>query len=436
MALTKRDVDGLRYDPAGPATQIKYDGDELPGFGVRLFPSGVKSFVVWYRTETGRKRLQTLGKYGVLTLQQARDLARRTLMQAKTGADPMEDRRKARRGQTVRELADMYLERHAKKHKKSWKEDERRLNKWILSSLGTRKVEDVTRSDVARLHGRIGKNAPYEANRVLALIAVMFGKAQEWGLVEEGLSNPAARVQTFKERSRDRWVTPAELPALVEAIEAEPSPYTRAAFKLYLLTGLRRSELLGLKWSDVDLDRRELRLADTKAGRPHNVPLSAPALEILREVPRQLGNAHVFPGDKPGRPMVNINKSWRRVRTRLWLAMNPDLAAEIQRRAEADVERRSKHASRRPSMVEARVISLAQREANPEDLIRLHDLRRTVGSWLATSGASLTLIGKVLNHSNASTTQIYARLAEDAARTALEEHGDRIGPLLGLTKPA
>jgi integrase len=430
MALTKRDVDRLAYDPAGPGTQIHYDGDEVPGFGVRVFPSGAKSFVVWYRTDSGRKRLHTLGKYGALTVQQGRDLARRTLMQAKTGADPMEARQKARRGETVKQLAEMYLERHAKRHKKTWKEDERRINKWIVPALGSRKVEDVRRSDVARLHGRIGKQAPYEANRVLALVAVMFAKAAEWGFLDETAPNPAARVQTFRERSRDRWVTPAELPALVEAINAEPSLYVRAAVKLYLLTGLRRNELLGLRWKDVDFERRELRLEDTKAGRSHTLPLSAAAVEVFRELPRQLGNAYVFPGRAKGKPLVNIAKSWRRVRARLWLATNPDKAAELREKAAADVRRRPKNANTGPAAVEARLLQLAKQEAAEDDTLRLHDLRRTVGSWLATSGASLPLIGKVLNHSNASTTQVYARLAEDATRTALEEHGDRMGPLL------
>ena len=430
MALTKRDVDRLEYDATGPAMQIHYDGGELSGFGVRVFPSGAKSFVVWYRTTSGRKRLHTLGKYGTLTLQQGREMARRILMQAKTGTDPMEERQKARSGETVRELATMYLERHAKQHKKTWREDERRLTKWVVPLLGSRKVADVKRSDVARLHAKIGEQAPYEANRVLALIAVMFTKAGEWGLVEQGVPNPSAGVQTFKEQSRDRWVTPAELPALMQAIAEESNPYIQAAVKLYLLTGLRRNELLGLRWKDVDFEREELRLRDTKAGRSHVVPLSDPALEIFRSLPRQLGNTYIFPGNVPGRPLVNINKSWRRIRTRLWLATNSDIAADLRQKAEADVARRSKHADKSPAAVEARLLTLAGRHVTDEDLLRLHDLRRTVGSWMATNGASLPLIGKVLNHTNASTTQIYARLAEGATRTALEEHGARIGPML------
>jgi site-specific recombinase XerD len=147
-------------------------------------------------------------------------------------------------------------------------------------------------------------------------------------------------------------------------------------------------------------------------------------------LPRQLGNAHVFPGEKAGKPLVNIGKPWRRIRARFWLAGNPERAAELRELAEADVRRRSKHAEKTPEAVEARLLALAQEAAKAEEDVRLHDLRRTVGSWLATSGASLPLIGKVLNHSNASTTQIYAQLAEESVRTALEEHGRRIGPQL------
>lgn len=382
MALTKRDVDRLKHDPVGPATQIHYDGDDrdsVPGFGVRIFPSGVKSFVVWYRTESGRKRLHTIGRFGPLTIDQARKKARELIGDATAGADPLAERRQKREAETVRDLGRLYIERHAKPHKKTWKEDERRLRSYVYPAFGALKVADVKRSDVARLHSRLGASKPYEANRVLALVQVVFNKAVDFGVLDDSAPNPAARIQKFKEQSRDRWVTPAELPALWEAIEEEQNPYIQAAFKCYLFTGMRRSELLGLRWKDIDFDRRVIRLEDTKAGRPHVVPLSEPAEAVLRELPRQVGNAFVFAGAKEGRPLVNVAKPWKRIRERAGL----------------------------------------------ED-VRLHDLRRTVGSWLASSGASLPLIGKVLNHSNASTTQVYARLAEDAPRAALEEHAARI----------
>ncbi|CAN5283504.1 site-specific integrase [soil metagenome] len=384
MALTKRDVDRLAWNPDGSNIQLHPDG-EIPGFSVRVYPSGKKAFVLRYRPAgANQPKLHTIGAFGVLTLPQARDLARKALVDAKAGTDPQEERRKSRLGSTMKDLAAVYMERHAKPHKKSWKEDEWRLDKYVLPAFGSRKIEDVSRTDVARFHQKLGTRSKAEANRCLALLSIMFNLAADWGLRDETIPNPAGRIKKYHIPSRDRWVTPTEMPRLLQSVAEEPNVYVRAAVWLYLLTGLRKNELLGLRWKDIDFDRRELRLADTKAGRSHVVPLSAPAIAVLRDTPRMVGNPHIIASPvEPGRPLVNINKPWERIRKR----------AEL------------------------------------ED-VRLHDLRRTVGSWMATNGASLPLIGKVLNHSNASTTQIYARLAEDATRTALEEHGARIGPML------
>ena len=163
----------------------------------------------------------------------------------------------------------------------------------------------------------------------------------------------------------------------------------RAALWLYLLTGVRKTELLKARWEDIDLVRCELRLPETKAGRIHYVPLSPPAVALLERMPREEGNPYLLPSTKvPGHHLVNIEKPWRRVR----------------------------------------------KAAGVED-VRLHDLRRTVGSWLAQAGNSLPLIGRVLGHTNASTTQIYARLGDDPARKALEKHGQMITPIAGKTFP-
>lgn len=437
MPLTKPQVDRLTFDPTGPATQIHYDDARgLTGFGVRVFPSGAKSFVVWYRTATGRKRLMTVGRYGVLTLDEGRRKAREELRKIGAGSDPLGERRAERQAVTVQAFVVVYLERHAKQQKKTWRADERRLRRYILPALGHHKLSDVTRPDVARMHQRIGaeQGKPYEANRALALTAVLFSKAKEWGELPEQATNPAKYVQPFPERSRDRFVTEAEFPALMAAIEAEPSLYVQAAFKLYLLTGMRRSELLSLKWSDVDLAQGRARLEETKAGRPHVVPLSGPAVVLLRALPRMVGNPYVFPGQVRGQQLVNVAKPWRRIRARLWLTTHREAAEELRAQAEADTRRRkavSKHASERDAAVGARLLALAEQRARNDDVLRLHDLRRTVGSWLAMGGASLPLIGKVLNHSNASTTQIYARLAEDAPRAALEAMAERMAALAG-----
>ena len=302
----------------------------------------------------------------------------------------------------MRDLVAAYIERYAKPQKKSWQEDERRLNSRILPAWGRLKVRAVTRADVAALHAKIGtkEGKPYEANRVRELVARMFELGRQWGFLPEDHRNPTQGIADFREVKRDRWVTPEELPRLAQAINEEPNETARFALWLYLLTGARKSELLRAKWADVDWTRAELRLPETKAGRVHHIPLSAPALALLREVPRVEGNPFILVGrgprgasaeEKAMRPahLVNISKPWGRVR----------MAAGV------------------------------------ED-VRLPDLRRTVGSWLAQAGNSLQLIGRVLNHSNQSTTAIYARFGEDSVRAALEQHGARIMGAAGLAPTA
>jgi len=148
MALTKRAIDATAFDTAGPEQQVHYDGAELPGFGLRVYPSGRKSFVVRYRTESGRLRWYTIGPYGVLTLAQAREMAARVLATARVGGDPLQDRRQKRQAQNVHELAELYID-NAKPFKKSWKDDERQLREYVIPPLGQRSVGDVTRADVA-----------------------------------------------------------------------------------------------------------------------------------------------------------------------------------------------------------------------------------------------------------------------------------------------
>lgn len=396
MPLTKKKIDALAYDPTGPKTQVHYDGEDVPGFGLVVTKTGVKTFVLSYRPHGSAitKRL-TLGRYGALTLDQARGLARDELFAARKGDDPVERKRRARAEErssvTVKDFAPIYIENartrgnpgKTRRPKKTWKEDERRIDKYVLPAFGARRLSEVSKADVRRLHNKI--QAPYEANRVLALVSVMFEAGRMLGYIEDEAPNPARGVATFEEKSRDRFVTEAEMPRLMAAIDEEDNPHLRAAFLLYLLTGLRRGELLGLRWSDVDLDRRLITLPDTKAGRPHHLPLSDPAVRILGELPRLVGNTYVVASPVlPGKPWHGhaVKQVWARVRERAGL---PD--------------------------------------------VRLHDLRRTVGSWLALSGVSLPMIGKVLNHSQPSTTAVYARLQDEATRAALETHGAKIDAL-------
>ena len=379
MRLTKAVLDKAQYEGDGTERCALWDA-EIPGLGLRVYPSGRKAFILMYRNRYGQKRLATLGTYGVLPLPQARDKARLLLADVLGGQDPVVERAQDRAGATMKTLCNEYLERHAKQLKKSWSEDERRIKAHLELEWGNLKVAAITRADVARLHQRIGAKRKYEANRTLALLSKMFNLARVWGFLPEGAANPAVGIEYYREEKRDRWVKAGEMPDLFDSIKQEENVYVRSALLLYLLTGARKNELLAARWEDIDTERAEWRLPETKQGRPHVIPLSGPALEILESIPRLKGNPYVLPGFKGETGhLVNITKAWERIRTR----------AEL-----ADV--------------------------------RLHDLRRTVGSWMAVDGASLLVIGKALGHSRASTTQIYARLSEDPVRAALERHGRKL----------
>lgn len=390
MALTKRQIDTAVYEGDATKNEACYLWDDDPqGFGLRIYPSSKKSFVLNYR-HNNRKRLLTIGQYGALTLDFARKAAKKHLTDLASGTDPLETRQKARLGETIKDLCAVYVDRHAIL-KKSGHEDVSRINRHILPAWSNLKATNIKRADVSHLHSKVGKiNGHYEANRLLALLSKMFQKAQEWGIIEAGdHNNPAHNIERFQENKRDRYVTPQELPRLVEAIEQEPNQSARFALWLYLLTGLRKEEVLTLKWTDIDFDRNELVKEETKNGKKHYLPLSAAALALLKQIPRYDDNPYLIAGKIEGQHLVNVQKAWTRIR----------------------------------------------KNAGIED-VHIHDLRRTVGSWLAQSGNSLHLIGKVLNHSNVSTTAIYARFGQDNVREALEQHGQKILGVAGLTPKA
>jgi integrase len=373
-ALTKKAIDAAKYAGNGRTPCVVWDG-ELRGFGLRVHPTGRKAFVLFYRTQGGTKRLTTLGPYPGLTLDQARRQALRERADVASGGDPAATRKQGRDAASFAALAEAFLEKYARIHKKSARDDERYVDKVLVPAFGSRKAGAISRADLSALHRRIGAKKPYAANRMLACASVLFAWGEREGMLPAGHANPAHGIAKFREEKRDRWVTPEEMPKLAAEIRSEPSVYVRGALWLYLLLGARKTELLRAKWSDVDMERGVWRLPETKAGRTHYLPLAPPALAILAELPREEGNEHVFPGRSRGSHLVNVEKSWRRIR----------------------------------------------KAAGCED-VRLHDLRRTVGSWMAQGGASLPLIGRVLNHTTPATTAIYARMSDDPARRALAAH--------------
>jgi integrase len=373
--LTKSKIDGFTY--AG-GWDVRWDS-KVTGFGVRIFASGKKSFVYSYRAN-GRKRLLTLGPYGKITLDEARALARKEAAKVIEGHDPIEERKRARKGETLADLIAQYIEYQKAHGKKTWQATQRRLDLHVPKSWRQRKVWEVTRADVAQLHRDLGANTPTNANRTLESLRAMFNLAKTWGLLDEMAPNPAERIPKYRETRRKRFVEPHELPKLASAIDQDPNVYRRAYFWLLLLTGARRSELQYATWDQVCWESGRLTLPDTKSGEEQFIPLNREALGILQAIPQVEGNPYIFAGDdrrKGGpRPIRNLSAPWK------------------------DICRR----------------------AGLEDL-RIHDLRRTVGSYMSQAGVELNTIREGLRHASISTTLTYARLGQDPARQAMEGHG-------------
>ncbi len=382
MKLTTKSIRAFEYHGGW---DVRWD-DVVTGLGVRNYPSGKKAFVLSYRAQ-GRKRLMVLGRYGTVTLDEARKQARKFLVQVQEGKDPLEERQKEAQGQTFGDLVRAYIERHAKVHKKTWRDDEQRLNRHIPTTWKIRRVASITRQEISNLHHRIGLTKPYEANRLHEILRKMFFLARTWGFLDATADNPATGIERFKERSRKRWLTPDELPRVVKAIDRELNVYHRAGIWLLMLTGCRKGELLGATWDDVDWALGRLRLPETKTGEEQVVTLSAPALAILQAIPRDERNPRILPGAR-GRKLTSLDAAWRNIR----------------------------------------------KAAGMEDL-QIHDLRRSVGSWLSHSGIELNLIKEALRHANISTTLAYARLGQDVVRDAMEDHGRRVLEAAGRRGP-
>lgn len=375
--LTKRFT-----DLAQPLAKDRFEwDDELPGFGLRVKPSGVKSYIIQYRQQ-GRSRRMTLGRHGVLTADEARRLARSQLGDVAHGMDPTVERRERRQAPTVAELADDYMERHAIPNKRpiSVRDDRAMLAKDILPRLATSKAADVSRRDIESLLLRM-QPTPYKANRVHALLSKMFSLAIAWGWRRD---NPVKGVARFPEQKRERWLRHDELDRLMAVLDNHPNQRTANLVRLLIFTGSRRSEAMTATWGQFDMGRGEwIKPAySTKQKRSQHTPLSEQALALLHDIKAAADPEipFVFPGDAPGKPIQDIKRFWHEVRAAAGL-----------------------------------------------DGVRVHDLRHTFASHLVSGGESLPIVGRLLGHTNPQTTQRYAHLADDPLRAATNAFGSKIG---------
>ncbi len=382
--LTKRAVDALK---ANGADTVHWDG-ELTGFGIRVRKSGRKNYVLQTRID-GKLRWFTIGQHGPLTVDEARASALEILALAKKGIDPRERHTKLDAEPVMSDLGTRFLEEYVPDHcKPSTQEEYRRsVELFINPAIGTIRVSEVQRKDIAELHHGLRKT-PYQANRTLGVMSKMFSLAEVWGWRPDG-TNPCRHVKRYKESPRERFLSPEETERLGEVLrEAEAEmPSAVAAIRLLLLTGCRLSEIQTLRWEHVKDDCIEL--PDAKTG-GRAVPLGPEARAVLAALPRSEDNPWVIAGRLPGSHLTDLQRPWRRIRAR----------------------------------------------ADLNDM-RIHDLRHSYASRALALGESLTMIGKLLGHTQVQTTARYAHLARDSIQNAAARITGSIGGnLLGERKPA
>ena len=373
--ISKRTVDGLSVEDR----EAVFWDRELQGFGVRVYPSGSKVYVVQTRHK-GRSRRVTLGRHGVLSADKARRKAAEAIARIKSGEEPVE---KPPGRVTVADLAARYLREHVEVRCKASTQKMYRsvVDRFIVPAYGQVAVEEVEREHIAGLHLEL-RDIPYQANRALEIGVKLFNLAEEWKL-RKG-SNPCRFVRKYREQKRERFLTDAEFRRLGEVLndleaQGRLPVYPAAAIRLLMLTGCRRNEIVELEWEDVDLVAGELRLRDSKSG-ARLVPLSPAAARVLVGLPRIEGNPWVIPGTKRGRHLSDLNHYWERVRE------------------EADLGG-----------------------------VRLHDLRHSFASRALALGESLSMIGKLLGHNKIDTTSRYAHLARDSIKASSARVADSIG---------
>jgi len=401
--ITKRSVDSLKC-PAGKDRTFLWD-DALAGFGLCAFPSGARVYVIQYRKD-GRSRRVAIGEHGRLTPDEARTEAKKLLGAVEKGSDPVLERRAAREVRTFRTVAEDWLRLHvrAKRRSRTAEEYERILNLHVLPRVGSKRIVDLRRADLTRLHAAMSET-PRAANHALSVVSAVWNWAARRDEVTAA-ANPAKGIERYPEHGRERYLTTAELARLGDALgEGETiglsfsvdetkatakhapkpdhrrvklDPFAVAAIRLLLLTGARLREILHAHWSQVDLERGVLFLAESKTG-PKPIYLSAAAQAVLAELPRIAGNPYIIAGLKDGAPRADLKGPWERVRHAAGL-----------------------------------------------EGVRIHDLRHSFASFGAGKSLGLPIIGKLLGHSQAATTQRYAHLDADPLKRAADAIGATI----------
>jgi integrase len=372
--------------PAAGKRQVIYD-TETPKLAMRITHTGVRAFYVVKRMGSTMVWLK-LGKFPDMTCEQARKEANKVLGEFAQGANPAAVKRAVRAELTFGEAFDDFLERKRKRDGSAisdkTKRDYRDLLRLYLDGIKGKKLSLIERNEIKAIHARTTKKSAAQADRVVAVVSAVF----TFMLAHERFSgqNPATRIQKNPAPSRDRFLQADELTPFFKALSESTNEIMRDFFLLALLTGARRANVSAMRWADIDLVAGVWRIAKTKNGTPQTVTLSPEAVTVLES--RTAGSGEfVFPGEGKTKHIVEPKKAW----------------------------------------------ATLLKAAGIENL-RIHDLRRTLGSWQARTGASLPIIGKSLNHKTHQATAIYARLDLDPVRQSVNTATAAMMEAAGLKK--
>ncbi len=376
--FTKRMIEALEPDST---KRIVIWDTEVTGFCVRVYPTGRKTYFLQYRNQKNETHKVKIGVHGSITTEAAREKANQLALSVSLGTDPSIKLLSSEQ-HTVYDLGEEYLKSHAKVKKKSkgCKEDETFLRDIIYKKFGSTDVTAVSALDLQKLHASL-KETPYKANRIRALLSKMFNLAIGWGWRAD---NPVNGVEKYQEYKRHRWLNNEEMQRLWEALDTHTDQSIANALRLLLLTGSRRSEVLHATWDQFDLEREiwTKPAHTTKQKQMAHVPLSAQTIDMLKAMKSEATSPFLFPGRIPGKPLQEIKKSWDSITKKAGLSN-----------------------------------------------VRIHDLRHTHASHLVSSGLSLSIVGKLLGHTQASTTQRYAHLADEPLKQATQVFGNKLEKL-------
>jgi integrase len=421
-----------------------YRDTKAPGLQLRVTANGVKTFSIFRRIKGGPPERITLDRFPTMTVERARDETAKVNGEIASRKNPAEVRRAIRGEPTFANLFEAYLERHSKPRKRTWREDETKYRDYLAKPLGGRKVSHISRQQVAHIHERITADGhAVMANRVLALVSSVFG----WGISKSLCEhNPAKGIKRNSEIARERFLQADELPRFFKSLASESNKTMRDYFLLSLLTGARRSNTLAMRWADINMERAEWRIGRTKNGQPQSVALVPEAIAILHErVPTEAEkqaaqkegrevSSYVFPSPGDKGHLVEPRKGWERIFDRDELeqltARLTQAGSVFERNPEEGLSQtlnRARAAAKKSKLDTAgtRIVDL-----------RIHDLRRSLGSWQAKTGASLAIIGKSLSHKTAQATSIYARLDLDPVRESVERATSAMLAAAGVKKEA